>query len=89
VSKYANVHLVAVAEDGSHQELLHPGEPFFLIRGQDQLATVMVAMYKLLLVAEYARLGKAPATQKLALDRKQRELREWQSRNPGLVKVAD
>lgn len=84
--KYRNVKLVAVAEDGTQTELLHPGEPFFLVRGQDRFAASMVAMYDGLLTTMSEKHGDE-AHGELVLLRER--ILSWQRRNPGLVKTPD
>lgn len=62
-------------------ELLHPGEPFFLVRGQDELAPLVVDLYRVLLDRNG---GDASGLDDLA-----ERMREFQTANPGLVKTAD
>jgi hypothetical protein len=62
-------------------ELLHPGEPFFLVRGQDRLAALTVGVYMLLA-------GDAGANVDGLGELRQR-MTEFQEANPGLVKLPD
>lgn len=67
-------------------ELLHPGEPFFLVRGQDELAERLVALYAVLFCLGHG----LPADQWPAdLVAKMEQIRAWQEANPGLVKLPD
>lgn len=79
--KYGHVRLIARSPVGQDSDLLHPSEPFLLIRGQDQLGPVMVAVYKALSETAGADGG--------GLDELELAMREFQDANPGLVKLAD
>lgn len=62
-------------------ELLHKGEPFFLIRGHDQLGPAMIAVYKAL--------GETADADVQGLDELELAMHDFQEANPGLVKLAD
>lgn len=64
--------------------LLHPGEPFFLVRGQDRHALATLYAYTGALVAAGAPQLHTPLGDGLA-----RWFTEWQADNPGLVKTPD
>lgn len=64
-------------------ELLHPGEPFFLIRGQDRHAPAAVGAYAGLLLGASDEQG---ANEVLALLGR---IAEFQAANPQLVKDPD
>lgn len=81
--KYEHVRLIAKPTDGGGREtdLLHPGEPFFLIRGTDPLAPALVAVYHAL--------GTTAGADTSGLDELADDVREFQENNPGMVKLAD
>lgn len=66
--------------------LLHPGEPFFLVRGQDMLAENIVAIYGLLYGQAH---GLQPGEWPEDLEAMLEFIRTWQEANPGLVKRPD
>jgi hypothetical protein len=66
--------------------LLLDGEPFFLVRGKDELAQRIVAIYGVL----YGQAHGMPAGEwPEDLERRLAAIREWQDANPGLVKRPD
>lgn len=65
----------------TERELLHAGEPFFLVRGHDKLATATLAVYEAL--------GRDAGADVTGLDELADRFREYQEANPGLVKLAD
>jgi len=80
--KYNHVRLIAKStDDGSETDLLHPHEPFFLVRGTDPLAGPLVAVYKAL--------GDTAGADTTGLDDLAERVQEFQAANPGLVKLAD
>jgi hypothetical protein len=62
-------------------ELLHPGEPFFLLRGQDLLTPVIVLMY--------ATLAEQSGVSSEGLDELRLRIVRFQQANPGLSKLPD
>lgn len=66
--------------------LLHDGEPFFLVRGQDQLAPVLVAAYAALYANAH---GQSAHDWPDVLVETLTQIEAWQLRNPGLVKRPD
>lgn len=62
-------------------ELLHAGEPFFLVRGHDRLGPALVKVYEAL--------GETAGADVAGLDELADRMRQFQADNPGLVKFAD
>lgn len=65
------------------QELLHPGEPYFLLRAQDRLAPPCILSYEAMLMAHDLEAMAADVRRKFVL------FTDWQQANPGLVKDPD
>lgn len=82
-------HVPCWACDGrgeTRTPLLLPGEPFFLVRGKDELAEQIVAVYGVLFARAHGlRAGEWPWD----LEAKLAAIVEWQDANPGLVKRPD
>jgi hypothetical protein len=62
---------------------LHPGEPFFLVRGQDVYSPAIISLYGTLLHANGDKLGS------LQIEALAEGVRMWQKANPDLVKHPD
>lgn len=62
-------------------ELLNAHEPFFLVRGHDQLGPALIRVYEAL--------GDTAGADVSGLDELYERMREYQEANPGLVKLAD
>lgn len=72
------------------QELLEAGEPFFLVRGKDELAPLTVELYRLLYRDLSNRVrGWADPSMLLGLDQRASAIERWQADNPSLVKLPD
>lgn len=70
---------------GTVTDLLHPGEPFFLIRGKDELAVPAIAAYAVLY---------GHATEQMDLIdndvmKVAQRVADWQAHNPHLTKLPD